>query len=261
MNKLVIHPSDKTTDFLKPIYHGRSDTTVITGGCEKEEVYDAIDKHDHIIMLGHGTPQGLLAMNKFNGKPKPMAYTPVTSKAVLPIKAMSSIEKEFESDYMSSKLGTYSNYFDTMTTSYIIDDDKADLLRNKRLTAIWCNADQYVEWNNLEGFYTGMFISDEGEAKMIGIADTERWQVEESNYAFVDVVRRFIDHSPEALRNALMLEYGKMADRNAVARYNLNRLYTRTADQSDLVDQLKVIARAPEAVAHSEARRNEGRRY
>jgi hypothetical protein len=87
-----------------------------------------------------------------------------------------------------------------------------------------------MEWNDLAGFYTGMFISDTGEARMIGTADTEQWQVDESNYAFVSVVRRFIDHSSEGLRDALLLEYGEMANRNAVAKYNLKRFYTRKAD-------------------------------
>lgn len=263
MRKLVIHPKDRSTDFLKPIYHGRNDTTVITEGRTTEEVNEAIAKHDHIIMLGHGTPQGLLAMGNFNKKP---AYTPKPSTAIRAGKTAPVSQADIKSLYKATgakpyvgafddyspddgddddwftnrkvqpatTYGGYKGSYQSLSTGYIVNDDTADLLRNKKLTSIWCNADQYMEWNDLEGFYTGMFISEESEATMIGTADTDKWQVEESNYAFVSVVRRFLDHSPEKLRDALMLEYGEMADRNAVAKYNLHRLYTRRAAQSKM---------------------------
>lgn len=256
MKKLVIHPKDRSTDFLKPIYYGRNDTTVITGGCTKKDVNDAIDKHDHIIMLGHGTPQGLLAMGQFNGKVVPRAtYQPVVKPSTAirghdgaPVTKTNI--KDFykpsasklpiiddEDDWFSNRQyggsgGT--SYNSGLATTYIVDDETVDRLRNKKLTTIWCNADQYIEWNDLGGFYTGMFISEEGEAKMIGTADTEKWQVEESNYAFVSVVRRFLDHDAEKLHKALDLEYGEMADRNAVAKYNLHRFYTRKTGQAEL---------------------------
>ena len=254
MKKLVIHPKDRTTDFLKPIYHGRNDVTVLTGGCSKDEVNEAIDKHDHIIMLGHGTPQGLLAMNQFNKRViKPLP--PVVRQGVTPAPKTYADVSKVQADYqqsrktniwtddddlygsgpISSGYSTYgtapkTDWHTQMTTGYVVDDDTVGHLMLKKTTAIWCNADQYMEWNGLEGFYTGMFISDTSEAAMIGTADTAQWQVEESNYGFVSVVRRFLDHDSEKLHAAVMMEYGEMADRNAVAKYNLKRMYTRKAD-------------------------------
>jgi hypothetical protein len=64
MSTLVIHPQDASTDFLKPIYEN-IDCTLITGNCTKAEVYKQIEKHHRIIMLGHGSPQGLFAVNQF----------------------------------------------------------------------------------------------------------------------------------------------------------------------------------------------------
>lgn len=247
---LVIHPKDKSTDFLKPIYHGRNDVTVITGGCTKEDVARAIDAHDHIVMMGHGTPQGLLAMGQFNGRPKPAVkpstairtaagnkpvtskdvksfYTPSQTKSLIDLDSLPQDEDDWFADRQVG--GGYKPYhsggYQSTSTGYVIDDTNAEQLRGKKLTVIWCNADQYMEWNELDGFYTGMFISEEGEARMIGTADTEKWQVEESNYAFVEVVRRNLDHSSEMLHNAVISHYGKMADRNAVAKYNLKRMY------------------------------------
>lgn len=65
MTNLIIHPKDPSTDFLKPIYATISDKTVITGGISKSDLKELITTHDRIIMLGHGTSYGLLAVEKF----------------------------------------------------------------------------------------------------------------------------------------------------------------------------------------------------
>ena len=62
---LVIHPSDSSTDFLKPIYSGLENAVVLTGGLTKEEVREAIEKSDRVIMLGHGSPFGLFSVGRF----------------------------------------------------------------------------------------------------------------------------------------------------------------------------------------------------
>ena len=260
MNKiLVIHPKDKSTDFLKPIYHGRSDVTVITGNCTKEDVAKAIDEHEHIVMMGHGTPQGLLAMGNFNGKKpvyKPSHQVRSGGKAVVTKKDLKNLysstgkadglpnrEPGIDDDddwfksrsyqgrgtYASGTYGGYSGSYASLSTGYVIDDSNADQLRGKKLTTIWCNADQFIEWSDLDGFYTGMFVSDETEAKLIGCADTEKWQVDEQNYAFVEVIRRFLDQDAETMHKALDSYYGPLAARNAIAKYNLKRFYVRKA--------------------------------
>ena len=68
MKTLVIHPADSSTDFLKDVYRGLSHTTVITGGCTQEYLHNQIVNHDRIMMLGHGTPNGLLNMRNFDLK-------------------------------------------------------------------------------------------------------------------------------------------------------------------------------------------------
>ncbi len=65
MTTLVIHPEDQSTEFLKPIYAGIKNALVLTGGKSKDQVAEQIIKHDRIIMLGHGSPAGLFAVNKF----------------------------------------------------------------------------------------------------------------------------------------------------------------------------------------------------
>lgn len=61
---LVIHPQDVSTDFLSVIYKNIPFCKVITRGTE-DEVIEEIKKHDRIIMMGHGTPYGLISAGRF----------------------------------------------------------------------------------------------------------------------------------------------------------------------------------------------------
>lgn len=60
MKTLVIHPSDRTTDMLCLIYKNRDWTVCRDNGISDEELRELIKTHDRIIMLGHGTPYGLI---------------------------------------------------------------------------------------------------------------------------------------------------------------------------------------------------------
>lgn len=66
MKTLVIHPNDRSTDFLKPIYANLKNTNIITGCISKKEVSKQIALHERIILLGHGTPDGLLNVGQFD---------------------------------------------------------------------------------------------------------------------------------------------------------------------------------------------------
>ncbi len=59
MKTLIIHPDDRTTDFLRNIYNNVEDKTIVTGGFSRNQLKDAIKHHDRILMLGHGCPAGL----------------------------------------------------------------------------------------------------------------------------------------------------------------------------------------------------------
>jgi len=61
MKTLVIHPDDRSTDFLKQIYEDK-DWTVINehkNKLPKNKFIQAIKDHDRIVMMGHGYPYGL----------------------------------------------------------------------------------------------------------------------------------------------------------------------------------------------------------
>lgn len=66
-NVLVIHPDDRSTDMLKVVYEGKGYDVITDMSVSEEEVVEAIKSHDTIIMLGHGTPSGLLASDGHGG--------------------------------------------------------------------------------------------------------------------------------------------------------------------------------------------------
>lgn len=62
---LVIHPKDETTDFLKPVYEGLG-AEVITDPADRNawDIAAAITGADTILLMGHGSPEGLWDMKK-----------------------------------------------------------------------------------------------------------------------------------------------------------------------------------------------------
>jgi hypothetical protein len=114
------------------------------------------------------------------------------------------------------------------TNSYglIIDHTTVPLLREKQDNVfIWCNADMFVNKYELKGFYSGMFISEVGEANYCGLPFTEQDQVDESNYGFCNIIAKYINETKNVIHENVTKEYGMIAENNPVALYNNNRLY------------------------------------
>ena len=180
MSTLIIHPKDPSTDFLKPIYAPIQDKTVINGGIGTKELCELIRCHDRVIMLGHGTPIGLLSVGQF---PK-------------------------------------------VKGSYIIDYSYSDLLSVKKENIfIWCFADQFVKRDRLEGFCSGMFISEVGEAFSWGYYISDSKLIEESNQCFASVISLSIHKPLEVMYENVLQDYGYVAETNQIAKFNLERLY------------------------------------
>lgn len=175
MKTLIIHPKDSSTDFLRRIYDSLSDFTLITSG-EKSEVIRQIKNHDRIMMMGHGTPWGLLSVGQFD-------------------------------------------------CVYIMDDSTASLLEGKECVFIWCNADKYVLRHSLKGLFSGMFISEVGEAIMMGLPLISQKTVDESNYLFARVLGQGIGRGLYHAYHKMLGFYETLANRNIVAKYNVQRLY------------------------------------
>lgn len=179
MRTLIVHPKDKTTSFLKKIYEPISNKTVIQGGIGMNELRKLIEIHDRVIMLGHGSPWGLLSIGQF------------------------------------PKAG-----------SYIIDYSYSDLLSAKKGNMfIWCFADQFVKQNGLNGFFSGMFISEFTEAFSWGFYISDRNLIQESNDNFASIVSRNIHQPLNVLYQNVLQEYCELAKTNPIAKFNLERLF------------------------------------
>ena len=59
MKTLIIHPDDRSTDFLRPIYQNIPGATIVTKNITAQTLREVIAANDQIIMLGHGSPSGL----------------------------------------------------------------------------------------------------------------------------------------------------------------------------------------------------------
>jgi len=190
MTTLVIHPEDPTTDFLKPIYCQNTNCEVITGGVSKIELMSNIRQSNNLIILGHGTKDGLVGYN-FNYE-------------------------------------------------FMIDSSFCGLLQNKNCILLFCNADEFINNNNLifNGIYCGNFIS---EAKELVSLDSH---FETEDYATIQAYQPMINESNESfaitlgnllgendfrdmkyIYESLKNEYGLLAKRNEIAAYNHSRIY------------------------------------
>jgi hypothetical protein len=183
MKTLVIHPVDPSTTFLDIVYKNipADELTLIQSGT-KQEVRELIESHDRVMMMGHGSPNGLFAVGQFRD------------------------------------VNTFSGY--------VIDQTMVELLKEKDNSVfIWCNADRFVDHYDLKGFYSGMFISEVGEATYCGLPGMDQETVDESNYGFVNIISKYINEDKVTIYDNILYEYGAIAKDNPVALYNYNRLY------------------------------------
>ncbi len=68
MKRLIIHPQDPSTTFLSSIYRNLDDITVITSGITKQNLQKYIAEADQILMMGHGSPNGLFGVGQFHNE-------------------------------------------------------------------------------------------------------------------------------------------------------------------------------------------------
>jgi hypothetical protein len=167
MRTLVIHPKDITTNFLSEIYIDK-DWTVITENISKSQLKLEIIHHDRIIMLGHGSEDGL---------------------------------------------------FDLKNYRFVISSELVYLLRPKICVGIWCNADKFFEKYKLNGFYTGMIISEIEEAYLYNVRGNLDI-IEQSNKLFAYAVKESIDLT-NIVDNVKQIYIGD----NEVISFNKNNLY------------------------------------
>jgi len=106
---------------------------------------------------------------------------------------------------------------------YVVGEDQADLLQDKECIFIWCHADQFVKEHNLKGFHSGMFISEVNEALIYKLKGDKRL-IAESNNTFAFMLGSVINRPLPDIYEQIKKEYGWLAERNEIAKYNHERL-------------------------------------
>jgi hypothetical protein len=107
----------------------------------------------------------------------------------------------------------------------VVDKEHVPYLKNKPHSLyIWCHANVFVEEHGLEGFYTGMFISEMAEAKYFGLEVSEA-EISFSNALFAQIVGQNLHLAPRELLEVVQKAYGKFEATHQVIEFNLKRLY------------------------------------
>jgi hypothetical protein len=108
-------------------------------------------------------------------------------------------------------------------SNYVIGKNEAELLKDKECIFIWCHADQFVKEHNLKGFYSGMFVSEVGEALFFNL-NSNKQLINESNDVFAHMLGSVIDTPLNDAFGYIKNSYGKLAETNEIAKYNNERL-------------------------------------
>ena len=108
--------------------------------------------------------------------------------------------------------------------NYVINESVIDSLRYSQCIFIWCHADQFVKKHNLKGLYSGMFVSEVGEALMYKLKGDKKL-ITDSNNGFAFMLGSVINKMPlsEAYEQ-VKKDYGWLAKSNEIANYNNERL-------------------------------------
>ncbi len=105
----------------------------------------------------------------------------------------------------------------------LIDETFVDVLKEQRQNIyLFCNADCFMQKHQLDGFGTGMFISEPMEAYVFGVSASAD-QINESNELFARVVGEALDLKPNQFKEKVLDEYRV---NTSVVKYNRERLYS-----------------------------------
>lgn len=108
--------------------------------------------------------------------------------------------------------------------SYVVGEDQVELLQDKECIFIWCHANKFVEKHNLKGLYSGMFVSEVGEALMYKLKGDKKL-ITDSNNGFAFMLGSVINEMPlNEAYNQVKKDYGFLAKSNEIANYNNERL-------------------------------------
>ena len=192
MKTLIIHPEDYSTSFLDIVYAPIENKTVITGGISKFEVQQLIREHDRVMMMGHGSPNGLFSVGKFSG----------ANGLIIDHTTVSLLKEKDNSVF----IWCWASEF---VKNYKLSGFSSGMFISEVGEASHCSKyDQTVD-----------------DLLKIKLSTVIQEEVDESNYGFCNIIAKHINKDKELIHENVKKEYGIIAESNPVALYNNNRLY------------------------------------
>ena len=192
MKTLIIHPEDPSTSFLDIVYAPIENKTVITGGISKSEVQQLIREHDRVMMMGHGSPNGLFSIGKFSG----------ANGLIIDHTTVSLLKEKDNSVF----IWCWASEF---VKNYKLSGFSSGMFISEVGEASHCSKyDQTVD-----------------DLLKIKLSTVIQEEVDESNYGFCNIIAKYINEDKELIHENVKKEYGLIAESNPVALYNNNRLY------------------------------------
>lgn len=119
------------------------------------------------------------------------------------------------------------SYFDRI----LINSSMVEQLRNKKLICIWCYANEFAEKYKLTGLFSGMIISEVGEAEFVlELDDVSFEEVEHCNHMWVDAFKELIathqpEEIPELMKNYQWDNEGLTENERKINEFNFNSWY------------------------------------
>lgn len=183
---IIIHPNDNSTRFLKRLYSGYGEQTLLTEENNNKAIKEALmNESDRriLMMLGHGCPQGLFAPRKDKN---------------------------------------YQNGIDQFGR-LIINASHVQMLRKKLCIGIWCYAVDFARKYNLHGLFSGMIISEVEEAQDCGMYEFTKEEMQMYNQDFAealyDCINKYpLNEVPQAMENYI-------SNPNRLELFNYSNLY------------------------------------
>lgn len=104
----------------------------------------------------------------------------------------------------------------------IVDCKHVQLLRNKEIIAIWCNANIFGEKYGLNGLFSGMVISELEESFECGVQTTQE-ELNSENVKFAENLRFCLDNYDLA---SIPSEFSKLnVQQTQLTNFNYNSIY------------------------------------
>ena len=192
MKTLIIHPEDYSTSFLDIVYAPIENKTVVTGGISKSEVNELIREHDRVMMMGHGSPNGLFSVGRFSG----------TNGLIIDHTTVSLLKEK--------------------DNSVFIWCWASDFVKNNNLRGF--SSGMFISEVG-EAIHCGRYDQTVDDLLKIKLSTVVQEEVDESNYGFCNIIAKYINEDKELIHENVKNEYGLIAETNPVALYNNNRLY------------------------------------